>query len=83
MIEMSQKKTYSTWHDAYRTKEISFQIVQNKFMNTFGINITNVDWDEIKLKTNWLLKTMTHYEWKFFQIMKTISIFQKGKQNLY
>jgi len=31
MIEMSQKKTYSTWDDIYRTKEMSFQIVQNKF----------------------------------------------------
>jgi hypothetical protein len=55
MIEMSQKKTYSTWHDTYRTKEMSFQIAQNKIMNTLSINITNitnVDWDEIKLKIN-------------------------------
>jgi len=47
---MSQKQVYSTWHDAYKTKEVSIQIVHNKFVNTFGINSTNiinVDWDEI------------------------------------
>jgi hypothetical protein len=50
MAEMSQKQVYSTWHDAYKTKEVSIQIVHNKFVNTFGINSTNiinVDWDEI------------------------------------
>jgi hypothetical protein len=50
LAEMSQKQAYSTWHDVYRMKEISIQIVQNKFVNTFGIiitNIINVDWDEI------------------------------------
>ncbi len=50
MAEMSQKQAYSTWHDAYKTKEVSIQIVCNKFVNTFRINTTNtinVDWDEI------------------------------------
>jgi hypothetical protein len=50
MAEMSQKQVYSTWHDAYNTKEVSIQIVCNKFVKTFGINTTNiinVDWDEI------------------------------------
>jgi hypothetical protein len=40
LAEMSQKQAYSTWHDAYKTKEVSIQIVQNKFVNTFGINVT-------------------------------------------
>jgi hypothetical protein len=50
MNKMSQKQTYSTWHDVYKTKELSIQSVQNKFMNTFGVkttNITKVDWDVI------------------------------------
>jgi hypothetical protein len=50
MIEMSQKQAYSSWNDAYKTKEVSIQIILNKFVNTFGINTTNiinVDWDEI------------------------------------
>jgi hypothetical protein len=47
---MSQKQTYWIWHDAYKTKELSIQTVQNKFVNTFSANTTNitiVDWDEI------------------------------------
>jgi hypothetical protein len=87
MTEVSQKQTYSTWHDAYKTKELSIQMVQIKFINAFGANTTNiikVDWDEIKLTLiNWLLKTMTHYGSKIFQIMKTISIFQKETQISY
>jgi hypothetical protein len=50
MTKMPQKQVSSTWHDAYKTKEVSIQIVCNKFVNTFGIkttNIINVDWDEI------------------------------------
>jgi hypothetical protein len=87
MSEVSQKQTYSTWHDVYKTKELSIQMIQIKSINAFGANntiITKVDWDEIKLTlTNWLLKTMTHYECKFFQIMKTILIFQKTTQISY
>jgi hypothetical protein len=58
MAEMSQKQACSTWHDAYKTKEVSIQIVRNKFVNTFGINTTNtinVDWDEIEFTTNKLV----------------------------
>ncbi len=58
MNKMSQKQTYSTWHDVYKTKELSIQSVQNKFMNTFGVkttNITKVDWDVIELIINRLV----------------------------
>jgi len=87
MSEVSQKQTYSTWHDVYKTKELSIQMIQIKFINAFGANntiTTKVDWNEIKLTlTNWLLKTMTHYECNFFQIMKSILIFQKATQISY
>ncbi len=55
---MSQKQTYWIWHDAYKTKELSIQTIQNKFVNTFSANTTNitiVDWDEIELTINKLV----------------------------
>jgi hypothetical protein len=58
MSEMSQKQTYSIWHDAYNAKELSIQMFQNKFINTFGaniVNITKVDWDEIEFTINKLI----------------------------
>ncbi len=75
---MSQKQTYSTWHDVYKTKELSIQMIQIKFINAFGANntiITKVDWDEIKLTL--AVENNDNYECKFFQIMKSILIFQK------
>jgi len=42
MSEVSQKKTYSTWHYAYKAKEFSIQTIQNKFINAFGANTTNI-----------------------------------------
>jgi hypothetical protein len=78
MSEMSQKQTYSTWHDVYKTKELSIQMIQIKFINAFGANntiITKVDWDEIKLTL--AVENNDNYECKFFQIMKSILIFQK------
>ncbi len=33
---MSQNLTYSTWHDLYKTNEVSIQQVQNKFMSTLN-----------------------------------------------
>jgi hypothetical protein len=85
MNEVSQKQTYSTWHDAYKTKEFSIQTIQIKFIYAFGANTTNitkVDWDEIKLTlTNWLLKTMTHYGCKFFK--KKYFVLNVIKPNLH
>ncbi len=49
MAELSQKQAYSTWHDVYKTKEASIQIVCKKIVNAFGINIINTingDWDD-------------------------------------
>jgi hypothetical protein len=66
---MSQKKTYSIWHDACKAKELSIQMVQNKFINTFGaniVNITKVDWNEIELRINKLIVEYNDTLWMEF-----------------
>jgi hypothetical protein len=84
---MSQKQTYWICHDAYKTKDLSIQIVQSKFVNTFSVNTTNItiiDWDEIEWTINKLVVENNDTLWmEIFQIMKIKSNLQKETQILY
>jgi len=41
-FEMSQKKTYCTWHDVYKINKMHIQIIKKRFVNSFGASIANI-----------------------------------------
>jgi hypothetical protein len=78
-FEMSQRKKYCTWHDVYKINKVSIQIIQKKFVNSFGASIANtknVDCNEIQTAINKL--AIVKYKNKLW-----MEIFQNYEANDY